>query len=224
MIIFHGDNLVVSRQRLTQETKQFSGEVIRLNGRQANLDQFQQALEASSLFDQKKLVIVEDLFSRPAGQEKDKILTYLKQPTTANLILWEGKTIDGRRLAGFKNAQVEKYLLPATIFKFLDSLGQNKKVSLYWLRQTLINEPAELVFFLLCRRVGDLIIAADLGASGLDKMAPWQKSRLVQQTKNFPLKRLVAVYGKLLEIDWQQKTGQAAYNLPATLDLLVASL
>lgn len=224
MIIFHGDNLVVSRQRLAQETKQFSGETIRLNGLQVDLAQIRQALESASLFGQPRLIVIENFFARQESQQKQAILNYLKNQPEANLIFWEGKTIDGRKLASFKTARVEKYLIQATIFKFLDCLGQNPKICLEWLHQTLANEPAELVFFMLCRRVAELIIAADLGPNGLERLAPWQKSRLVQQAKSFRSGRLIAIYQKLLEIDWQQKTGQAAYSLPDTLDLLVASL
>lgn len=218
MIILHGDNLVASRQKLSEYTKRFDGEVIRLDGRQANLTEVKQALESASLFGQKRLVIVENFFHQPT------LVDYFKMHQAGNLILWEGKTIDGRRLASFKKAQIEKYSIPATVFKFLDSLGQDSKVALYWLHQTLQHEPAELVFYLLCRRVANLIITADLGVAGLTKMAPWQKSRLAQQAKNFKKASLLVIYKKLLVIDWQQKTGQAAYNLADTLDLLVASL
>jgi len=224
MIIIHGDNQVASRQALTDQTSQFKGEIIRLNGTQINLTTLKQAVESGSLFGQDKLIIIENLFGRPASGTKENLLAYLKQETLPHIIIWEPKTIDGRKLTAFRSAKISKFTIPATIFKFLDSLGQNKKTTLYWLHQTLKNEPAELVFYLLCRRVADLIIAADLSARGLDRMAPWQKSRLVRQAKNFPLSRLTTVYQKLLEIDWQQKTGRAAYNLAATLDLLVASI
>jgi len=224
MLILHGENIVVSRQKLTDKLNQFQGEIIRLEGEKINLTQLKQALETQSLFGQEKLIVIENFFSRPASKEKENLLRYIKENKPPNLIVWERKTVDGRALTSFKFAQIEKFVIPATIFKFLDSLSpQNKKNSLFLMHQCLKKDAPEMVFYMLSRQVRSLIIAADLGEKGLERMAPWQKGKFVRQAKNFNLQQLLDFYKKLSEIDWRQKTGQAAMPLASQLDLLIAS-
>lgn len=225
MLILHGDNLMASRQILTGKIKNFSGEVIRLDAKKINLTDLKQALETHSLFGQKKLVAIENLFSRQKSKEKEALTNYLKENKPPNLIVWEGKTIDGRALTSFKFAQIQKLVVPTVIFKLVDSLSpQNKKNSLSWLSQCLKSQPAEMIFYMICRQINLLIIAADLGSEGLEKMAPWQKMNLVRQAKNFSLNQLIDIYRQLLEIEYQQKTGRASLPLKSQLDLLITSL
>lgn len=225
MVILHGENTVLSRRKLTNFSQRFKGEIVRLDGEKMSLTDLKQAVEANSLFDQKRLVIIENLFTRRPSQEKEKLLKYLKEQKPTNLIIWERKTIDGRSLISFRFAQIEKFVIPATIFKFLDSLSpNNKKNALNFFHQNLYQEAPEMVFYMLTRQIRNLLIVKDLGEKGLEKMAPWQKAKLARQAKQFNLKQLLSFYQQLLKIDWQQKTGQAAMPLIFWLDLLIASL
>jgi len=225
MLILHGENTVLSRQKLTNLSQHFQGEVLRLEGEKINLTDLKQAIESNTLFGQARLLIIENLFVRRPSKEKEELLKYLKEEKPKNLIIWERRTIDGRSLISFKFAQIERFAIPAIIFKFLDSLSpQNKSQSLYFLHQCLYQEPPEVIFYMLSRRVGDLILAADLGEKGLEKMASWQKNKLIHQAKQFNLKKLIFLYRQLLKIDWHQKTGQTIMPLTSQLDLLIASL
>ena len=225
MIILYGENLVLSRQKLNELIGNFKGEKVRLDGRKLNLGVLKQALESASLFNQKRLVILENIFSRPPSQEKEKILAYLKKVEPENLLVWEPKKIDGRTLNSFKKAKTIKFSLTAFIFKFLDAFApDNKKGALFWLRRCFDQDSPEIVFYLLARRIGHLLIAKDLGKKGLLKMAPWQQSKLLHQASKFETKTLLFCHHQLLEIDWQQKTGQAFLPLASQLDLLVASI
>lgn len=224
MIILHGENLVASRQQLSTLKENFSGEIISFAGEKLNLTQLKQALESLSIFKKEKLIIIENLFTRQSSQEKESLLKYLKESQPENLIVWEGKTIDGRSLTPFKLAKIQKFTLSALIFKFVDSLApQNKRNSLYWLGQCLKKDAPEVVFYMLSRQIRLLIIAKDLGAKDLTRLAPWQKAKFVNQAQKFTLKQLVNLYQRLLQIDWQQKTGQSALPLASQLDLLIAS-
>ena len=92
------------------------------------------------------------------------------------------------------------------------------------LQETLLKEAPELVFSLLIRQVRLLVIARDLGTKGLDRMAPWQKDKLVKQANKFTLEKLLKYHQAFLAIDIRQKTGQASFTMQKQLDLLVASL
>lgn len=225
MLILHGENTVLSRHKLIGFTQNFKGEIVRLEGGKLSLTDLKQAVESSSLFGQKRLVVIENLFTRRPSADKEKLLKYLKEQKSTNLIIWERKTIDGRSLISFKFAQIEKFVIPAIIFKFLDSLSpQNKAKTLFLCHQILRQEPPEMIFYMLTRRIRNLLIVKDLGEKGLEKMAPWQKAKLARQAKQFNLKQLLFFYQNLLKIDWQQKTGRAPMPLVSQLDLLIASL
>lgn len=224
MLILHGENLVASRQFLTEKIKSFKGEVIRLEEDQLNLTQFKQALESASLFGQDRLVVLENIFSQRPSQKKEKILNYYKENQFENLIIWEKKTIDGRSLRAFAAAKIIRFKIPPAIFNFLDSLNpNNKKIALNYFHLCLKQDTPEMIFYMLANRIRDLIIAADLGIKGFPKMPFWQKNKIISQAKKFKLKRLLVLYQQLLKIDISQKTGQASLPLASQLDLLLAS-
>lgn len=225
MIILHGENIVLSRKELDSLIKDLPDEVVRLDGHRLSLADLKQAVESRSLFGKDRLVVLENHFSRRPSQEKEAILSYLKKNQPKNLILWEGKTIDGRSLTAFKRARVKKFSLTPFIFKFLETLRPgNQKESFNLLHRCLKQDPPEMVFFMLTRQIRSLIIACDLGEKGLTRLAPWQKSKLIKQAKQFRLEKLLWLHQQLLKIDFDQKTGQAILPLADQLDLLIASL
>ena len=225
MKIIHGENIVQSRRHLNQLTDPFKGEIIRLDANQMEMSGFKQALESSSIFGLEKMVVVENLFTGRKKKIKDEAIDYLRKEKPKNLIVWEPKQVDGRKLISFKNAQINKYELTKYLFKFLESLKPgNQKESLRLLDLVLENDPPEIVFYMLIRQSRLLLIAKDLGAGGLSKMAPWQKNRLTAQAKLFTIERLLTLHRQLLKIDYEQKTGQAIFPLKQTLELLIADL
>ena len=228
MMILHGENNLLSRQKLTNEIANFKlktqGEILRHDGHNLNLMDLRQALEPSSLLGGSSLIIIENLFSGRAGKEKQKIIDYLKKTVAQNLIIWEGKKIDGRTLTSFKG-QVLRFDLDPVIFRFLDSLSPgNAKNSLILLHQCLTQDPPEIIFFMLQRQIRFLILAADLGKKGLGQMESWRTEKLIRQARHFTLIKLMKIYRQLLKIEAQQKTGRTPFPLSFQLDLLVASL
>jgi DNA polymerase III delta subunit len=225
MIIIHGNDTTLSRQKLTGLVDQFQGELIRLDGRQCSLGEFKQALESESLFENERKVVIENIFSRPTGKEKELLMKYLKNVRPANVICWEGKKIDGRTLKAFAKSQIISFNLQPVIFQFLDSVfPDNQPRCLTYLHQVLKTEAPELVFFLLAGRIRDLLIAQSTGHAGLTKKAPWQQSKLIRQAEFFEPSRLLKIHRHLLEIDRQIKTGQTPFDLKSHLDLLIASI
>jgi hypothetical protein len=225
MVIFHGENTVLSRQRLNQLIEKFKGEVVKLEGEKLTFTEFQQAVESKSIFGPDKLVVIFGLFTRKPSREKQALLDYCQKENPQNLIVWEEKKIDQKILEKFRGAKIEFFDLPKIIYKFLDSLSPtNKKASLLLFHQCLKKEVPEKIFYYLCRRVQQLIIAADLGKKGLENLKDWQKEKLIRQANAFGLEKLINLYQKLLVIDYQQKTGKSPFSLISSLDLLIAYL
>jgi len=226
MLILHGDNIVASRKILNQkieESKAKGSEVERFNGKKITSNQLQQALESKALFGTERIIVVENLLSSSPSKTKTNIVNYLKKNIFENLILWEGKEI--KKLAGFKKTEIQLFKLPPTIFQFLDSLGPgNGAKSLSLLHACIKQGSAEMVFYMLVRQIRFLIMAVDLGEKGLVGLHPFQQRKIAHQAERFTLPQLVSFHRKLLQIDWQQKTGQASMPLSSQLDLLIASL
>lgn len=227
--LFHGDNQVASRKKLTDlvaQAKREKKEVIGLNGLKVNLTQVLSALESSSLFGQEKLVVIENLFSRLKSKEKGEIINYLKnQPIKVDLIFWEGKIIPGTTTRWLpKNWQIQEFKTPVVIFKFLESLRPgNTNQMLNNLHQSIEKNNPEMVFYMLVRQIRLLILAKDSGRRGLFG-APWQINKLLNQANYFTLEQLINLYQKLLAIDIDIKTGRSFMPLDWHLDLLIASL
>lgn len=225
MKIIYGENIIQSRQALTSQTSVFRGEIIRLDGNKLVLTDLKQALESSTFFGDDRLVVIENFFSRRPSKEKDKIADYFKNENPANLIIWEGGDIDGRKLRAFSKAQARRYAITSYVFQFLDSLApKNTSRSLHLLQACFKNENPEMILYLMARHVRLLIIANDLGVAGLDRMPSWQSGKIIKQAKQFSLQKLLDVHRDLLRIEWQQKTGVAVIPLAGRLDLLVASI
>ena len=226
--ILHGDNILASRKALQSIKKMSSDkEVLVLDGKRVSLAELKQALEAKSLFGQEKLVVVENLISENRKQKtENRIFEYLKRlPSFTNLVLWERKKIDGRALSQFKNARIQLFKTPAIIFKFLESIRPgNTKAMLTLLESCLKKEPIELVFYMVVRQFRLLLLVKDLGEEGVPQLANWQYRRLTNQAGYFTIEKLLKIYKKFLKIDFEQKTGQAAFDLKKTLELLLVGI
>lgn len=224
-LVLHGENQAASRSDLESEKiKAKKKETLVLNGKEVDLTTLKQSLEARSLFGQEKLVIIENLLSQ---KQDKKILKYLKEvQLEVDLILWEKKEIGKTILSLLCPPATPRLFKPSQfLFKFLESVKPgNHKIMLYLLTESLKNEEPELIFYMLVRQFRNLLLIKDLGRKGVSEMADWQKSRLEGQAKNFELSKLISIYKQLLQIDYQQKTGQNVFNLVKTLELFLVNL
>lgn len=229
MTILHGENITASRQELSRIKTSASGEVITLDGEKVDLTQLKQALEAQSLLATEKLVVLENFLKQRKKAQENEILWYLKTETlSVNLVLWEGEEIRPAVLRLFPKAKIQVFKLDPYLFRFLDSLGPHRNQKMIEaFRQAKACEEVNLIFYMLIRQFRLLLSLKSGEKSGLeetDKMADWQKIKIIKQSQSFTTDRLLDAYRKLLEIDWQEKSGLAAYSLPQTLELFLARL
>ncbi len=227
--ILHGENISASRTALIALKEKFRGaEILHLEGKKTTLTETKQALETNSMFNLNRLVIMESLLSAKKSTSQQEIIDYLiKSPPEVDLVLWEEKEISKTVLSKFKSAQIILFKLESALFKFLESLKpDNQKESLALLRQ-LKKEAPEIIFYMLTRQLRMLLAVKDNISGGmeeLDRLAPWQKEKLVRQAKYFRLERLVELYHQLLKIDTQQKTGQNPLDGAKTLEFFILNL
>jgi DNA polymerase III delta subunit len=222
----HGENIVQSRKRLTEvldKVRDNGLETVVLDGSRISLSEVRSALESGSLFGKTKLVVVENLLTSQKSKEKERIIEYLNKGKFDNdLIIWEPKEI---KSASLLQAQKEVFRLTPLIFRFLGTLApRNTKESLRLLTELKQTEEPEMILYMLIRQFRFLILACDLGPSGMSELSSWQQKKFLAQSGKFKLEQLKDIYGKLLEIDFAQKTSGDAFSLSSRLDLLVSSL
>jgi len=213
--VFHGTDQVKSRLNLNQE---LTGTVIKLNAARLSPEDLTQALESSLLFETKQIIFIDNLFSLPQSQNKSKLIDILLSHPDSPVFLWEKKPLTpavAKKLSGQKARLVESKL-PPVIFKFLDSLKPKN------FHDSLKASAPEQVFYLLTRRLANLIAAKDDPASVSG--APWQKANLVTQAKAFDLATLFAFHRGLLALDIGTKTGSSLLPLKLRLELMLVNL
>lgn len=228
MTILHGDNIVASRERLTElisSARRSDQTVRRLSG--SNLDRatLEGILGNANLFGQQELVVIEQLLSGRVSKKKTDAIKLLADLLPESVIIWEDKSVGKRALGPLgKTSQVkiEEFKLPKTMFAWLDSIGTKpKKQQIQLLHQTLEQEDAYLAFILLIRQIRYLIQVKDAGKIG---GAPFMIAKLKRQAEKFSISDLLKIHEMLLQIDLRQKTSQNRLSLPAELDLLLLSM
>jgi len=228
-IVLHGDDPTKSRQEfqtLLDKAKSEGKEIIRLEDN-LSLNMLKQALESKSLFGGKKAVFLENVYSRRVSDERSQIISYLEKYTDIEpeIIIWESKSVRVTSLRKLpKSWSTKLFKLPVLLFKLLDSISPGKQSLFLPVYQKLLQDSAvELVFFMLIRRVRELILAKSLGREGLNG-APWQIGKLVGQAGAFELENLVMLYKKLGKIDFEIKSGQSKMDMRYHLDLWLADI
>ncbi|KKR31345.1 MAG: hypothetical protein UT63_C0073G0011 [Candidatus Gottesmanbacteria bacterium GW2011_GWC2_39_8] len=226
--ILHGENTVLSRQELnTIKTQSKDKETISLDGKSLDITKLTQALEARSLFVEEKLVIIENFLTRLGRKTKDDVLEYLsKSEIQPELVLWEGKEISKALLTKyFPKAKVRAFKPEASMFKFVESIGVVSVHDLLLLHHDLLKkEAAELVWFMIVRQFRYMILARDMGETGLAEFPPWQRGKYISQSKFFSLQQLILAYRKLLEIDLKIKRGLTPMPMDSLLDIFITSI
>lgn len=211
--IFHGDNYVLSRQALNQSLTQTPE---RFAAKGLTEETLTQALESNSMFKDNKIFVIENLLTLPRSKNKEQLIKIVLNNADSEIYLWEKKLLTPAVKKQFAKATVKEFKLPASLFNFLDTL------TLKNFHQALMNNPAELIFYLLHRRISQLIQALD--DPGSLKGAPWQLGKLKMQAKKYSLDQLLNFHQKLLTLDEQAKTSQNILSLAGCLDLLLLEL
>lgn len=224
MILVHGDDQILSRNRLNlyiSQAKEKKAEIIVREGGKLTLEEARNILESTSFFGDNRLSVWENFLSSTKSKDKEKILDYLnKNPVNIELILWEGKSLKNTSLLKFD--KIEIFKIPAFLFQFLDSFSpDNKNECLSKFVQLKSMEEPEMIFFMLIRQVRLLLMAED---NFFDDIPIWQKSKMVSQGHKFQKGQLLRIYQTFLDIDYDQKTSGSFQALSMRLEVLISSL
>jgi len=221
--VYCGDDIVSSRQAFNEQADSFGqeAEVVRIDGKNLNEESFE-LLSAPSLFNQPRVLAIENLLAGQKSQEKEKIVQKIASLTQVSIIIWEAKEFSKTEQQKFSSNFVFKnFKLPSSLFSFLDFLAPDKTAeNLKRLHQLTTEVEPAFIFLMIVRQIRLLILAS---GNEVSQMPPWQSQKLNKQALLFG-KRLPEIYKSLLEIDYRQKTSQTPFSLIDELELFLNNL
>lgn len=223
--IFSGDDLVSSRQAYLDQINLFKKDNQTEFCLAKDLSEIllENIFGSTDLFGKSRVLTTENFFTGSKSKEKDQLVKKINSFKNAIMVSWETKEVSKTESAKLgKEVSISNFKLPNLLFKFLDTLSpQNKKQNLFALQQLKQTVDEQFIFLMIVRQVRLLLLAH---GGETDKIAPWQKSKLVNQARSFGQDKLIALYKQLLNLDIKQKTSQLGLSLGSELDLLVSGL
>lgn len=223
LTIIHGDNPLASRQKLQQlRTKFTTANITELDADNLTVAALETALAAKNLFTEQEVLVIENLFSLPKSKKKDELIS-LVIDATKEVICWEKKLLPATTLKKATQATIFVHKLSSKLWTFLDQLAPQAqaKKQLQLLQEVLERDGAELCFAMLSRQIRLLIRAKE---NDLADLAPFLRSKLQKQAKNFSLSQLLQAHQQLFAIEEQNKTSRNLLSLGQQLDLWLLSL
>jgi hypothetical protein len=186
----------------------------------ADIYEIQKAGEHSAtLFEEKRVFFVRNLAVYLSKSRKfSPVVKTLASNEEVNVIDWEeGKSAYELSV---KDKKIIKEFKPgSSIFNFLDSCIPNNRSNFFKILNDVLKTQEEMfLYVMLCKHIRSLILAKSNSFPG--KVAPWQKAKLLNQSKKWDLENLIKFYEALGKVDRSLKTGQTSYSLKESLEIL----
>lgn len=227
--IIHGTDTANSR-KLFLDLKQTEAGSVLITGSSITLTDLIQIFEGGELFAERKNFFIEQLLGKKKkSKELDSQINYIAdQAASNNIYLWEGIELTKPNLNRFKNPIIRLFKLPQTLFSFLENIrpGNGQKL-IKLFNQTIENSDVEMVFFMMIRQIRILLGLIEPTSDSIEevnRMAPWQKSKLQNQADYFEIEELKIIYSKLFAVEKNMKTGNLATGLSQTIDFLLLTI
>lgn len=223
ILLIHGENTTASQRRLDDLITEYKIKgygINRLDASKVSLAQWEEAATSRSLLETDILVVAENFFG------KNKKAGDFPVPASAELIFYESKKLF--KIPSATGLKVEQFNMEPTGFKFLEALAPGKqKLFLPLLEKYSQYEIPEIIFTMIARQIRLLLLAKSGATSGpveWDKMPDWQKAKLYKQAGTYESGQLEALLSKLLQIDYDIKSGKTNLNLQTHLELLLLTI
>lgn len=228
LILIHGDDVVASRKKLAEIIEQNrDSQLVRLNGKSLDEELFVTTALSSSLFSEKKLIIIESLLNDLRTKAKQMLVAKVTDPTIPHsIVVWEDKLIEKKTSAKYLPAAKEfAFPYPQELFRFLESVGRDSPIHLATAFHQLVRQEEPLMILsMLLRQWRFLIIAKDLGLRGFPAYQQWQGQKYVSQAQHFSPDKLLAAYRQLLAIDYKIKSGETPMKTEQLIDMFLLTL
>ena len=224
--IIHGDDILSSRNYYLAQRKDTS---IDFDAETDSIVEFAQILQGFGLFTTSKNVtlLIENLFTRKGAKNFTSILEILQQNTDLEIYIWADKEIASKTLSQFPKHDNRVFKIPQSIWAFLDGIKPKNPSNVILFQNALQNSDPEYMFLMIVRQFRLLLGIKEHFEKNIDeiqRLAPWQKSKLQKQASLFTIKELKNIYEKLSRIDKELKTGSSGLNIIQNIDILLLDL
>ncbi|MEI8067819.1 MAG: hypothetical protein WCG91_02635 [Candidatus Shapirobacteria bacterium] len=201
--IFHGDNQFDSRSAFNDLIEKYiDADLLKVDGKNINPEIINNFLQSNSLLNDKKVLILSNLFSAPKTT-LDKLPKILNQLDNHDIIVWQDKKLNPTQLKTFPQAKVQVFQLDSKLFTCLNAIKpQNLKTFIPLYEEMLKQGIYDLFLYLL---KGNL------------------RKQLTSYTR-FDKAILKRAYLQLIELDYQNKSGQLAIPKELALERIIINL
>lgn len=201
--IFHGDDQNASRQALNQLIKNLNNaNILRLSPKSIELETINNFLSGTSLLSSQKTLLLDSFFS--TTKARNKLIDLIKQnQKSAEIIIWQDKRLTPTQIKTFPTARVSFFDLPNYLWDCLNSLRpQNIKAFLPLYQKVIDQNLYDLFLYLLKQKLRKQI----------DNYSP------------FPQAKLIRTFLLLIELDYQNKSGQLSTPKHLALERIITRL
>lgn len=226
MIIFHGENIVQSRDALLKYLDEAKVDQIvteRLTAKELEPAFLQQKLQKTDLFGHERLLVIEELHSLPKSA-KQKALINLVNQSSMPIVLLEKRQLTPTMLKQFPLAEVREFKLANSLFAWLDSfspMSNTLATQLKLLAQALRDNDPYSCSSMLARQIRLLIQAKEGRAI---KGPAFVQQKIARQAAAFSLEQLLAAHHLVCKIDQNEKTSSSMFSMAAQLEQLVVAV
>jgi len=200
--IFHGDDPNDSRQKFLKHLNDNQkSEILRIDSKQIDLDKINNFLNGASLFGDQKILAISNLYSINKTN-LDKLI-HIIQTSNIDTVVWQDKTLTSIQLKMFPKATIYFSKLDNKLFQCLNTIkpGNLKKfINLY--DKINENNMFDLFLYLLKNNIRKQMVGSS----------------------NFSSQKLKATYLQLIELDYQNKSGQLTISKEIALQRIIVNL
>ena len=201
--IFHGDNQFESRKAFNDFLDQNKDvDILRLDSKNIEVDKVNLFLQESSLFNNKKILAINNLFAANKSI-LDKVIVLINQIENIDVVIWQDKTATPTQIKTLKNPQIKNFSLDNKLFACLNSIKPKNLTKVIPLYHQVI----------------------DLGL--YDLFLYFLKNNFRKQLTSYPKfdqKIVKRFYLQLIELDFKNKTGELTIPKELALERILVSL
>jgi len=201
--IFHGDDQKASRQALNQLTKNLNNaNILRLSPKSIELETINNFLSGTSLLSSQKTLLLDSFFS--TTKARNKLVDLIKQnQKSAEIIIWQDKKLTPAQIKTFPGARVSFSDLPNYLWECLNSIRPKNINGFSPLYQKVIDQNLYDLFLYLLKQK----LRKQLGSYS-----------------SFSKAKLLKTYLLLIELDFQNKSGQLSTPKHLALERIIIRL
>lgn len=202
--ILHGDSQKDSRMALNNLLDQNkNADILKLDNKEIDLDKINNFLNGPSLFVGNKILVLSNFFSITKSV-LDKLIKIIKTDKDSQIIIWQDKTLNATQLKTFPTAKVENFRMDNKLFKCLNSVKpKNLKILIPLLHQIYNDDLYDLFLYLLKGNI---------------------RKQLISSYSQFNKDFLKKTYLQLIELDYQNKSGQLSIDRELALERILINL